>query len=69
MQADLGHGSLEAVLGGQAVVETLVRELHGANQEALLRGEDALTQLYLQLAKLIYVSPCILTVCTYIAGL
>lgn len=51
MQADLGHGAFEAVLGGQAVVEALVRLLQGADKEAVLGGEDALTQLRLQKTK------------------
>lgn len=35
-QADLGDGAFEAVLGGQAVVEALVRQLDGADEEAVL---------------------------------
>lgn len=48
-QADLGDGALEVVLGGQAVVEALVGHLDGADEEAVLRGEDTLTQLHLRL--------------------
>ena len=51
-QADLGDGALEAVLGGQAVVEALVRHLDGADEEAVLRGDDTLTQLHLRVAQL-----------------
>lgn len=50
-QADLGDGAFEAVFGGQAVVQTLVGELDGADQEAVLRGDDAVTQLHLQLTQ------------------
>ena len=46
-QADLGDGALEAVLGGQAVVEALVGQLDGADEEAVLGGEDAVAQLHL----------------------
>lgn len=35
-QADLGDGAFEAVLGCQAVVEALVRQLDGADEEAVL---------------------------------
>lgn len=51
-QADLGHGAFEAVLGGQAVVEALVGQLDGADEEAVLRGEDTVAQLDLWLAQL-----------------
>lgn len=50
-QADLGDGALEAVLRGQAVVEALVGQLDGADEEAVLGGEDAVTQLYLGKSK------------------
>lgn len=46
-QPDLGHGALEAVLRGQAVVEALVGQLRRADEQALLRGEDAVAQLHL----------------------
>lgn len=51
LQPDLGHGALEAVLGGQAVVEALVRRLHPADQQALPRGQHALAQLYLWMGR------------------
>lgn len=56
-QADLGYRAFEAVLRGQAVVKALVGQLDGADQEAVLRGQDTLTQLHLQLAQL----GCVLT--------
>lgn len=51
-QADLGDGAFEAVLRGQAVVKALVGQLDGADEEAVLRGEDAVAQLHLWLAQL-----------------
>lgn len=49
-QADLGDGAFEGVLGGQAVVKALVRQLDGADEEAMLGGEDTVAQLHLWLA-------------------
>ncbi len=51
-QADLGDGAFEAVLRGQAVVKALVGQLGGADEEAVLRGDDAVAQLHLWLAQL-----------------
>lgn len=51
-QADLGNGAFEAVLGGQAVVKALVGQLDGADEEAVLRGEDTVAQLHLWLGHL-----------------
>jgi len=51
-QADLGHGALEGVLRGQAVVEALVRGLRGADQQAVVGGDDAIAQLHLRGATL-----------------
>ena len=49
-QADLGDGAFEAILCGKAVVKTLVRQLDGADEEAVLAGNDAITQFHLWLA-------------------
>lgn len=51
-QADLGNGAFEAVLCGQAVVKALVGQLDGADEQAVLRGDDAVTQLHLWAAQL-----------------
>lgn len=48
MQTDFSDSAFKAILGGQAVVKTLVRQLHRADEEAVLGGEDAVTQLNLQ---------------------
>lgn len=48
MQTDFGDSAFKAILGGQAVVKTLVGQLHRADEEAVLGGEDAVTQLNLQ---------------------